>query len=396
MISKETIKQLVLDRYDMLRQTRRHLHRHPELSFQETETAKYLSGLLTEWSIEHQTGVGGHGVVALIKGKNPDSKTIALRADMDALPIQEENKVEYRSLNNGVMHACGHDVHTTCLLGAAKIFQELRNEFEGTVKLIFQPAEEVLPGGALQMIADGVLENPKPGTIVAQHVFPELLVGKVGFRKGEYMASSDEINIYVRGKGGHAAMPEQGDDAVWVASQLIVELKKRVNEQAPKDVPTVLSFGKIIGNGAHNVFPAEVAIHGTFRTFDESWRTGVHKLINEVAKEITGKSGMSYEVVIDKGYPVLINDDNTTQEAIEAAKDFLGEEQVIELPRRMTVEDFAYFARKVPACFYRLGVANPEKGITSGLHTPTFDVDEESIKVGTGLLTWIALKQLEK
>jgi amidohydrolase len=262
--------------------------------------------------------------------------------------------------------------------------------------LIFQPAEEVLPGGALQMIAEGVLENPKPETIVAQHVFPELPVGKVGFRKGEYMASSDEINIYVRGKGGHAAMPERGDDGVWVASQLIVELKKRVNELAPKDVPTVLSFGKIIGNGAHNVFPSEVAIQGTFRTFDESWRTRVHKIINEVAKETTGKFGLSYEVVIDKGYPVLINDDSATQVAIEAAKDFLGENQVVELPRRMTVEDFAYFARQVPGCFYRLGVANPEKGITSGLHTPTFDVDEESIKVGTGLLTWIALKQLEK
>jgi len=396
LITKETIKQIVSVRYDMLRQTRRHLHRYPELSFHETETAKYISNLLAHWNIDHQTKVAGNGIVALIKGKNPESKTIALRADMDALPIQEENRVEYSSLNNGVMHACGHDVHTTCLLGVAHILQELKTEFEGTVKLIFQPAEEVLPGGAQQMIAEGVLDSPKPATIVAQHVFPELPVGKVGFRTGEYMASSDEINIYVRGKGGHAAMPERGDDAVWIASQLIVELKKRVDERAPEGVPAVLSFGKIVGNGAHNVFSSEVAIHGTFRTFDESWRTRVHKIITEVAKETTGKFGLSYEVVIDKGYPVLINDDSATQVAIEAAKDFLGENQVVELPRRMTVEDFAYFARQVPGCFYRLGVANPEKGFTSGLHTSTFDVDEESIKVGTGLLTWIVLKQLEK
>ena len=396
MISKETIKQKAQNHFELLRQTRHHLHRHPELSFHETETAKFIASLLTQWNIDHQTGVAGNGIVALIQGKNPDSKTIALRADMDALPIQEENKAAYRSLNSGVMHACGHDVHTTCLLGVAHILQELKTEFEGTVKLIFQPAEEVLPGGAQQMIAEGVLDNPKPATIVAQHVFPELPVGKVGIRTGEYMASSDEINIYVRGKGGHAAMPERGDDAVWIASQLIVELKKRVDERAPEGVPTVLSFGKIVGNGAHNVFPAEVAIHGTFRTFDESWRATVHALIHEVAAEITGKQGLSYEVVIDKGYPVLINNDKVTQATIEAAKAYLGEEQVVTLPRRMTVEDFAYYAQRVPACFYRLGVANAEKGITSGLHTPTFDVDEKSIKIGTGLLTWIALKQLEK
>ena len=396
MITKESIKQKAKEEFPLLLNIRHYLHKHPELSFQEVETARYISELLTDWNIEHQTGVGGNGIVALIKGINPDKCSMALRADMDALPIIEENETKYKSVNPGVMHACGHDVHTTCLLGSAKILYALRSKFEGTIKLIFQPAEETLPGGAQQMISEGVLENPKPASIIAQHVFPELHVGKVGFKKGQYMASSDEINIYVRGKGGHAAMPDHGDDAVWIASQLIVELKKRVNEQSPEGVPTVLSFGKIIGNGAHNVFPTEVAIHGTFRTFDELWRTKVHKLIDEVSKVTTEKFNLSYEVAIQKGYPVLVNDDDATQNAMEAAKDYLGSEQVVELPSRMTVEDFAYYARKVPACFYRLGTANSKKGITSNLHSPTFDVDEKSIETGTGLMIWIALKQLEK
>ncbi len=396
LINKESIKQKASAHFEMLKQTRRYLHQHPELSFHESKTAKYISGLLTDWNIEHQTGVAGNGIVGLIKGRNPGTKTIALRADIDALPINEKNNVEYRSLNSGVMHACGHDVHTSCLLGAVKILDELKQEFDGTVKFIFQPAEETLPGGAQQMIAEGVLENPKPLSIVAQHVFPDLPVGKVGFKKGEYMASSDEINLYVKGKGGHAAIPHSGDDTVFTAAQLIVDIKKKVAEQTSLEIPVVLSFGKIIGNGAHNVFPAKVSIHGTLRTFDESWRRQVHQIISEVAATMSVANNLTCEVDIQKGYPVLINDDKTTGQAVEAAKEFLGSEQVVSLPRRMTVEDFAYFAQKVPACFYRLGVANPEKGITSGLHTPTFDVDEESIKTGTGLLTWIALKQLEK
>ncbi len=396
MITKSTIQQKTAEHFEVLRQIRRHLHRYPELSFHETETARYLSELLALWNIEHQTNVGGNGIVALIKGNNPGSKTIALRADIDALPIHEENRVEYRSLNTGVMHACGHDVHTACLMGAAKILQELKSNFEGTVKCIFQPAEEVLPGGAQQMIAEGVLENPKPGTIVAQHVFPDLPVGKVGFRKGRYMASSDEINLYVKGRGGHAAIPGDGDDTVLAAARLIVAIKKRVDEQTPSSIPVVLSFGKVVANGAHNIFPAEVAVYGTFRTFDESWRKKVHGIINQVAKEISTENGLTYEVVINKGYPVLINDEKFTDESMAAAVEYLGKDKVVELPQRMTVEDFAYYAQHIPACFYRLGVANSQKGITAGLHTPAFDVDEESIKIGTGLLTWLAVKQLIK
>ena len=394
MIDKEKIKEKVNKEFDFLKKVRRHLHSHPELSFQEVETAKYISKMLTEFGIEHETGIAGNGVVGLIKGKNPDKKVIAIRADLDALPVNEENDVDYKSEVPGVMHACGHDVHTTCLLGASKILNELKDEFEGTIKLIFQPAEENLPGGAQQMIKEGVLENPAPSAIMAQHVFPELEVGKVGFRSGIYMASSDEINIYVRGKGGHGAMPDQGDDTVLAASHIIVALQKIASRDAPPKVPTVLSFGKITGEGAHNVFPAEVAIHGTFRTFDEEWRNKAHKLIEETAKLTAKIFGLECEVVIDKGYPVLVNDGTVTSVAREAAEEYLGKDNVVDLELRMTVEDFAYYAQKIPACFYRLGVGNKEKGIVSNLHTPTFDVDEDSLKTGTGLLTWIALKSL--
>jgi len=396
LITKETIKQKVEGDFPLLLKIRHHLHRHPELSFQESETARYIDRLLTDWNIEHKTGVGGEGIVALIKGVRPDKKTIALRADMDALPIEEQNNMSYKSENRGTMHACGHDVHMTCLLGTANLLQELKQDFEGCVKLIFQPAEETLPGGAVQMIKDGVLENPKPETIIAQHVFPDLEVGKVGFKSGMYMASSDEINIYVRGKGGHAAIPGKGDDTVFAAAQIVVELKNIVKKNSSSAIPTVLSFGKIVGNGAHNVFPVEVAIHGTLRTFDETWRKEVHKIIIETAQNIAHSYGIVSEVVIDKGYPFLVNDDKITQQARAAAIDFLGAENVEDLPIRMTVEDFAYYAQKVPACFYRLGTANSNKGITSNLHTPTFDVDEESIKIGTGLMTYIALEQLKK
>jgi amidohydrolase len=396
MITIQQIKEKVNDQFDFLRSVRHHLHRHPELSFRETETARYISGLLKKWGIEHQTGVAGNGVVALIKGKDPEKQVIALRADMDALPIEEQNDVEYRSVNAGVMHACGHDVHMTCLLGTAQILNELKAEFNGTVKLIFQPAEENLPGGAKQMIEEGVLKSPDVEAIVAQHVFPELEAGKVGFKSGIYMASSDEINIYVRGRGGHGAMPERGDDTVLAAAQIIVALQKIASRNAPPKIPTVLSFGKITGNGAHNVFPAEVAVHGTFRTFNEEWRKKAHALIEETAYLTAKMYGVECEVVIDNGYPVLINDETLTQEASEVAEEYLGKENVTDLEIRTTVEDFAYYTQQVPGCFYRLGVGNKEKGITSNVHTPTFDVDEESLRTGTGLMTWIAIKKLMK
>ncbi len=395
MTGKEVIKKKVEDGFEFFKSIRRYLHQHPELSFEEVETANYISALLDEWKIPHKKDVAGNGIVGEVKGKNPGKKTIALRADMDALPIDEKNNVIYKSLNKGVMHACGHDVHMTSLLGTLKILNELKNDFEGTVKFIFQPAEENLPGGAKRMIEEGVLKNPEPEAIIAQHVYPELEAGKVGFRKGIYMASSDEINIYVRGKGGHGAMPEKGGDTVLAASHIIVNLQKIASRDASPKIPTVLSFGKITGNGAHNLFPAEVAIHGTFRTFNEEWRNKAHRIIEETASLTAKMFGLECEVVIDRGYPVLINDEELTEELKTSAGEYLGKENVVDLDLRMTVEDFAYYTQEIPGCFYRLGVGNEKKGITSGLHTPTFDIDEESIKTGVGLLTWLTLKKLD-
>jgi len=395
LITTRQIKEEVKKEFPRLVKTRRYLHANPELSFKEFETAKYISNLLSEWGIPHETGVGGNGIVGMIHGKNPGSKVIALRADMDALPIKELNQVEYKSLNTGVMHACGHDVHTTCLLGAAKILNQNKNNFEGSIKLIFQHAEEKLPGGAIQMIEAGVLENPKPKAIIGQHVFPDLEAGKVGFRGGMYMASSDEINLYVHGKGGHAAMPEKHNDTVLAASQIIVALQQLVSRKASPQMPTVLSFGKIVADGAYNVIPDKVSIFGTFRTFDEKWRAEAHRNIALIAQSIAVAYGCECEVVIEKGYPFLVNDENVTRAANEAAIEFLGKENVVELNMRMTAEDFASYSQLIPACFYRLGTANAAKGITSALHTPTFDIDEKSIETGTGLMVWIALKQLQ-
>ena len=330
----------------------------------------------------------------MIQGKNPESKVIALRADMDALPIAEQNSVEYKSLNDNVMHACGHDVHMTCLLGAIKILNENRENFNGTVKFIFQPAEETLPGGALAMIDEGVLENPKVDMIFGLHVFPEMEIGKAGIKPGSYMASTDEINLTIVGRGGHAAILTSFDDTVHSAAEIIVNIKQAVAKKAPEGFPTVLSFGKIVGNGAYNVIPSNVTVRGTFRTFDESWRKEVHSIINEIAAETASKHNTKCEVFINSGYPVLENDEQLAKMFKKASSEFIGAENIIDLEMRTTGEDFARYVQFIPGCFYRLGIANKEKGITSNLHTPTFDVDEESIEIGTGLIIWNTLEIL--
>lgn len=374
---------------------RRYLHTHPELSFEEEKTAAYISERLTSWGIEHQTGVAGHGITGLIKGRNPEKKVVALRADIDALPIAEENMVPYKSLNHGVMHACGHDVHTTCLLGAVKILNEQKSDFEGTIKFIFQPAEEKLPGGAIKMMEAGVLENPHVDAILGQHVYPDLEEGKVGFCNGRYMASGDEINLFIRGKGGHAAMPNEIDDTVLAMAEIIVSLQSIVSRKSPPATPSVLSFGKVTAAGATNIIPSEVIVRGTFRTFNESWRIKAHRLIKETAVSVARAHGCTCEVFIDRGYPFLENNPEVTAIARKAAEEYLGRENVVVLDIRMTAEDFARYAQQVPACFYRLGTRNEASGITSGLHTPHFDVDEKSLETGTGLLIWEALQQLE-
>ncbi len=395
MISIQQIKDHVASIEDELIGIRHHLHAHPELSFREEQTEAYLCQLLSTWKIDFEKNVGGHGITGIIKGVNPDKKVVALRADMDALPISEQNQVYYKSLNTGVMHACGHDVHMTCLLGVVKLLNKWKDSFEGSVKFIFQPAEESLPGGSIRMIEAGVLENPTPDFIFAQHVYPELETGKVGFRSGRYMASSDEINLYITGKGGHAAMPETYDNTVLAAAQILINLQKVLDKSKPGKIPSVLAFGKIVADGAHNIIPSEVKVHGTFRTFDENWRKTAHQLIETAAHETAAKFHTQCNVVIDQGYPVLINDEKATTLAQQAAIEFLGNENVVELNQRMTVEDFARYGQVVPACFYRLGTGNQSRGITSNLHTPTFDVDEKSISIGTGLMTWLTLKSLK-
>ena len=374
---------------------RRHLHANPELSFQEFRTSDYIASKLKQLGIPYQQGIVKTGIVALIEGKNPTKKIIALRADMDALPITELNNCEYKSTNNGVMHACGHDVHSASLLSAAKILNELRNEFDGSIKLIFQPGEEKLPGGALLMIKEGVLENPHPKSIFAQHVFPSMEIGKVGFRSGMYMASTDELYLTVKGKGGHAAMPAEYTNPLLIASEILLELNKMFMSNEQK-IPTVLAFGKIVGNGATNVIPDEVKIEGTFRTMDEIWRKEAHRKMKMLAEDIAKKLNGSCEFRVELGYPFLVNDANLTTKARRAAEEYLGQENVEELPMRMTAEDFAFYSQLIPACFYRLGTGNKSKGITSGVHTPTFDIDERALEIGSGLMAWLAVCELNE
>ncbi|WP_299822914.1 M20 family metallopeptidase [uncultured Pontibacter sp.] len=376
-------------------QVRRHIHANPELSFEEYNTAAYVKQVLEQYGIAAER-MATTGLVALIKGKNPEKKTIALRADLDALPIVEANEVEYKSKNEGVMHACGHDVHTASLLGVARILQEMREEFEGTIKLVFQPGEEKFPGGASIMIKEGVLQNPAPAGIIGQHVFPMLPAGKVGFKSGMYMASADEIYITVKGKGGHAALPEMNIDPVLISAHLIVALQQIVSRHASPKVPSVLSFGKVEARGATNVIPNEVKIEGTFRTMNEVWRKEAHQKIKKLAEGLCESMGGSCDIDIKNGYPYLKNDPELTAIARTAAADYLGEENVVDLDLWMGAEDFAYYSQEVPACFYRLGTRNDERGITSGVHTPTFDIDEAALETGIGLMTYIALQELKE
>jgi amidohydrolase len=372
---------------------RQHLHQHPELSFREFKTSEFIQSVLKKYNIPFKNGVVETGIVVNIEGKHPSKKTILLRADMDALPIEEKNNVSYSSKNKGVMHACGHDVHSACALGAAIILNELKNEFEGNIKIIFQPGEELLPGGASLMIKEGVLDSPKVSTAIAQHVFPSMETGKAGFKTGMYMASTDELYITVNGKGGHAAMINDYVNPLVIASEIILNVNDRFMKNEFK-IPTVVAFGKIEGLGATNVIPDKVEIAGTFRTMDEAWRNEAHKELERIVKHISEKYGIASQIRIDKGYPFLVNDEALTKNCMNWAKEYLGENNVEELPLRMTAEDFAFISQKVPSCFYRLGTGNKAKNITSGVHTATFDIDENALRTGTGLMTYLAVKQL--
>ena len=372
---------------------RRHLHAHPELSFREFETSAFVKNHLDNIGIQWQA-MADTGVVGIIKGEEPSDRVIALRADMDALPITELNDFVYKSSNAGVMHACGHDAHTATLLGTARILQSLKPHFGGTIKLIFQPGEEKLPGGASLMINEGVLRDPAPQAVIAQHVMPSIESGKIAIRSGKHMASMDEIFITVYGKGGHAAQPHRNVDPVLIAASIITSLLQVVSRMANPMMPTVLSIGKVIANGAINIIPDEVFMEGTFRTFDELWRSKAHTQIKNIAKSVAESSGGRCDVKISYGYPVLENNANLTAFVSAAAEEYLGKENVLDTELWLAAEDFAYFSQKKNSCFYLLGVGNQRTGIDSALHSPTFKIDESALMISTGLMTYIALKQL--
>lgn len=392
---KQQIKEIANQQRDKIIQIRRHLHQHPELSFQEEQTGKYIAARLAEFGIPHEHGWAEHGVVGMIEGKNTSSRVLALRADIDALPILEANAVSYKSRHDGIMHACGHDVHTASLLGAANILNQLKEHFEGSIKLIFQPGEERLPGGASLLIKEGVLKNPAPNAILGQHVHPPLECGKVGFKPGMYMASADELFLTVKGKGGHGALPHKCIDPVLISAHIITALQQIVSRYGDPIVPAVVTFGRIntVG-GALNIIPNEVKLEGTFRTMDEKWRFEAHDRMQRLVNGIAESMGGSADFEIKVGYPFLHNNEQLTLNSKSHAIEYLGEKNVVELPIRMTAEDFSYYSQEMPACFYRLGTGNKARGITSQVHTDTFDVDEDCLELGPGLMAWLAVKQL--
>ncbi len=385
---KEKIQQLAKQYAPDFIAIRHHLHAHPELSYQEFRTSAFVQEKLSSAGIPFRV-MAETGVVGMIEGRNPGKRVIALRADMDALPIREENNVPYKSTNDGVMHACGHDVHTSILLGASTILQELRKEWEGTVKLIFQPGEEKNPGGASIMIREGVLKDPSPQAIFGLHVHPGLEVGKLSFRGGMVMASADEIYITIRGKGGHAAAPHQTVDTILVASHLVVALQQIISRNRNPLSPSVLSITSVQGGYTTNVIPSEVKLMGTFRAMDEEWRFRAHELIRKLATDLVQSMGAEIDLHIDVGYPMVYNNEALDQMARAEAGRYLGPANVLETEIRLGAEDFGYYTRQIPGCFYRLGVMNTEQGITSGVHTPTFNIDETAIEIGVGMMAWL-------
>ena len=392
---KKRLQDLAADRHEQIITWRRHLHQYPELSFEEHETARYVADILAERGIPHRRGIGKTGVVAEIRGEAGPGPLFALRADLDALPIEESNDVPYRSRNKGVMHACGHDVHTACLLGAATLLWESKAHFAGTLRLIFQPGEEKAPGGASILIREGVLRDPVPKGIIGQHVHPPLEVGKIGMRPGIYMASTDEIYLRIIGRGGHGALPHATVDPITISAQIVTALQQVVSRQADPTLPTVLTFGQIASvGGSNNVIPNAVTLAGTLRTMNEDWRVVAQQRLREIVTGIAEAMGARAEVNIVPGYPYLRNDEALTRRVFAHAQAYLGAENVVELPIRMTGEDFAFYSHHVPACFYRLGTGNVERGITSGVHTDTFDVDEAALRVGAGVMAWLAVREL--
>ena len=387
---KERISRLSEKFFSDIREVRRHLHQHPELSFAENQTSDFIALQLEKLGVSYRRGFVKTGIVATLGKSQPGKPCIALRADMDALPIEEKNAVPYRSVNQGVMHACGHDMHMSILLGCICILKEMEEELKGKIYFIFQPGEELLPGGAKLMLEENIFDDAQPMAVLGLHVLPSLESGKTGFRPGIYMASTDELYLTVKGKGGHGAMPQDIVDPVLIASHIVVALQQIISRKANPTMPSVLTIGKFIANGATNVVPDEVKMEGTFRTLDETWRASAHNMMKKMAENLAESMGGSCEFIIKKGYPVLKNDPSLTLKASELAAQYLGRQNVTELDIRMTSEDFAYFSERYPSVFFRLGVKNEDKHITSALHSATFDADENALQTGMGTMAYLA------
>ncbi len=390
---KELIKKLTNERFDRIISHRRHIHQHPELSFQEHNTSAYVAAQLKQMGIPYRAGIAGTGIVGTIEG-NGKGSVIALRADMDALPINEETGLPFASKNKNVMHACGHDAHTATLLGTAEILNELKEQWHGTVLLIFQPGEEQFPGGASLMLKEGILKNPKPDLILGQHVLPEMPSGHVGFKPGMYMASGDEVYLTIKGKGGHAALPHILNDTILITSHIIVALQQIVSRNVPANIPTVLSFGKIDGPGATNIIPEEVKVAGTLRTMNEEWRAKIKNQIRHIATGIAQSMGAECIVDIKDGYPVVLNHERYTNDAIQFAREIMPAEAIEKMDIRMTAEDFGYYTHELPAIFYRFGVKQQAPNKTGALHTSYFNLNEKGLKPATELLTWLSVRFL--
>ena len=391
---KTKIQNLVTQSLDYVVQCYRHLHAHPELSFHEVETSLFIQKELTRMGIPFRAGIGGTGILGKIEGENPTRKVIALRADMDALPVCEAVDIPWKSTADHVMHACGHDAHTACLLGAAQILQQLKSEFEGTVLLIFQPGEEKAPGGARLMLEDGLFYEMEPELILAQHVSVDYPTGTLGFLPGMIMASADEIHVKIHGKGGHGALPHLVNDTVLAASQTVVSLQQVRSRLCHPLTPMVLTFGKLIADGATNVIPHEVQLAGTFRTVDENWRSEAKNHIRRIINETCFAYGCTAEIEIPDGYPCVINHPDITRKAREFAAEWIGEGNVVPLEMRMTSEDFGFFTQNYPCTFYRFGVKGELNAATGGLHSATFQIDEKALETGMGGMAWLAWKFL--
>lgn len=392
---KARIQQLAKEHFADIISFRRTIHENPELSFQEFKTTEFICNQLDQIGISYTRDFAETGVVATIKGNNPDKECIAIRADIDALPIVEQTDLPFSSKNEGKMHACGHDVHSACVFGATKILNDIRTEWEGTLKIIFQAGEELIPGGASILVNNGVLKNPEVSNILGQHVYTELPAGYVGFRPGIYMASTDEFHIEIKGTGGHAALTEYLKDPIVAMTHLLIGLRKTLQDNQPEDIPNVIGFGNVEAKGATNVIPDHVSVKGTFRTMNEEWRAKAHQLFHETSDKIAEEFGVTIDLGLNNGFPFLYNDPAFTNQSKESAKEYLGDEYVVDLPYRMTGEDFSYYCQEVPGCFYRLGVSNSFDDLSTGVHTSTFKVNESSLETGAGLMAWLVYNRLK-